>query len=79
MRAFASFQAEFGQKFDKIYEIYSSRFQREDFGKEEKFDPQLLPASYLTDPKLGHAFVYVCTTRRRRSGNTRASITLTCD
>jgi type I restriction enzyme R subunit len=42
VRAFASFEAEPGQKFDKIYEVYSSRFQREDFGEEEKFDPKLL-------------------------------------
>ncbi len=64
VRAFASFEAEPGQKFDKIYEVYSSRFQREDFGEEEKFDPKLLPSSYLSDPKPGHAFVYVCTIQR---------------
>ncbi len=64
IRAFASFEAEPGQKFDKIYEVYSSRFQREDFGEEEKFDPKLLPTPYLTDPKPGHAFVYVCTIQR---------------
>jgi type I restriction enzyme R subunit len=64
VRAFSSFEAEPGQKFDKIYEVYSSRFQREDFGEEDKFDPSILPAEYLTNPKPGHAFVYVCTIQR---------------
>ena len=47
---FASFEAEPGLKFDKIYEVYSQRFQREDFGEDEKFDPKVLPASYLLEP-----------------------------
>lgn len=64
VRAFASFEAEPGQKFDAIYEVYSSRFQREDFGDEDRFDPTVLPSAYLTDPKPGHAFVYVCTVQR---------------
>ncbi len=64
LRAFASFDAEPGQKFDKLYEVYSSRFQREDFDEEERFDPKLLPTSYLTDPKPGTVFVYVCTIQR---------------
>lgn len=64
VRAFASFEAEPGTKFDKIYEVYSSRFQKDDFGDEEKFDPKVMPTSYLTDPKPGHAFVYVCTIQR---------------
>lgn len=64
VRAFASFEAEAGLKFDKIYEVYSQRFQREDFGEEEKFDPKVLPNAYLTNPKPGHAFVYVSTIQR---------------
>ena len=64
VRAFASFEAEPGQKFDAVYEVYSSRFQREDFGEEDRFDPKVLPGAYLTDPKPGHAFVYVCTVQR---------------
>src|SRR5262249_39762342 len=64
VRAFASFEPEPGLKFDKIYEVYSQRFQREDFDEEEKFDPNVLPASYLTAPQLGHAFVYVSTIQR---------------
>ena len=64
VRAFAAFDAEPGMKFDQIYEVYSSRFQMDDFGDEEKFDPKVMPAKYLTDPQPGHAFVYVCTIQR---------------
>ncbi|MBI5545416.1 MAG: DEAD/DEAH box helicase family protein, partial [Deltaproteobacteria bacterium] len=67
VRAFASFEAEPGLKFDKAYEVYSSRFQRGDLDDEtskEKFDPKLLPTEYLTNPKPGQAFVYVCTIQR---------------
>ncbi|MBL8756740.1 MAG: DEAD/DEAH box helicase family protein [Planctomycetes bacterium] len=64
VRAFSSFEVEPGKKFDQVYEVYSSRFQTEDFGDEEKFDPKVLPQNYLTDPKPGHAFVYVCTIQR---------------
>jgi len=53
VRAFASFEPEPGLKFDKIYEVYSQRFQREDFGEDEKFDPKVLPSSYLLQPKQG--------------------------
>lgn len=64
VRAFASFEPEPGLKFDKIYEVYSQRFQREDFGDEEKFDPKVMPKTYLETPQPGHAFVYVCTIQR---------------
>jgi type I restriction enzyme, R subunit len=64
VRAFASFEPEPGLKFDKIYEVYSQRFQREDFDEDEKFDPKVLPSSYLLEPKQGDAFVYVCTIQR---------------
>ena len=64
VRAFGSYEADQGLKFDKIYEVYSQRFQREDFAEEEKFDPKVLPGSYLTDPKLGSAFLYVSTIQR---------------
>jgi len=64
VRAFASLEAEPGLKFNKIYEVYSQRFRREDFDEEEKFDPTVLPESYLTDPRPGLAFVYVCTIQR---------------
>lgn len=65
VQAFATFEAEPGKKFDKIYEVYSQRFRREDF-EDEKFDPKVLPNSYLTDPGPGHTFVYVCTIQRMR-------------
>jgi type I restriction enzyme R subunit len=64
VRAFASFEAEPGLKFDKIYPVYSQRFQQTDFGKDEKFDPNVMPNSLLADPKLGDAFVYVSTIQR---------------
>jgi type I restriction enzyme R subunit len=64
VREFKGFEAEPGKKFDQLYEVYSQRFQREDFGDDEKFDPTLLPKSYLTDAKIGSAFVYVCTIQR---------------
>ena len=63
VRAFASFEPEPGLKFDKIYEVYSQRFQRGDFG-DEGFDPNVLPSAYLLDPRPGHAFVYVSTIQR---------------
>lgn len=64
VRTFASFEAEPGLKFDKIYEVYSQRFFREDFEDEEGFDPKVLPTRYLTDPQVGRAFVYVSTIQR---------------
>ncbi len=64
VRAFASFEAEPGLKFDKIYPVYSQRFQRTDFDEDEKFDPNVMPNLLLTDPKLGDAFVYVATIQR---------------
>ncbi len=64
VRAFASFEAEPGLKFDKLYSVYSQRFQRTDFDKDEKFDPNVMPNSLLTNPKLGDAFVYVSTIQR---------------
>jgi type I restriction enzyme R subunit len=63
VRTFASYEAEPGLKFDKIYEVYSQRFQKDDFD-EHGFDPKVLPNDYLTDPQPGHAFVYVCTIQR---------------
>jgi type I restriction enzyme R subunit len=59
------FEAEPGLKFAKIYEVYSQRFRRQDL-EDIKFDPQVLPTSYLTNPNLGHAFVYVSTIQRMR-------------
>lgn len=64
VRTFASFEPEPGLKFNKIYQVYSQRFQKEDFGEDEKFDPTVLPNEYLTSPKPGDAFVYVSTIQR---------------
>lgn len=64
VRAFASYEVEPGKKFDKVYEVYSSRFHKDDFDDDENFDPKVLQSSALTDPKPGAAFVYVCTIQR---------------
>ena len=64
VRSFASFEPEPGLKFDRIYEVYSQRFQAEDFDENEKFDPKVLPNSYLTDPRPGTTFLYVSTIQR---------------
>ncbi|MBY0525403.1 MAG: DEAD/DEAH box helicase family protein [Gemmataceae bacterium] len=64
VNAFASFEPEPGLKFDKVYEVYSQRFHRNDLGDGEKFDSKVMPASYLLDPQPGLAFVYVCTIQR---------------
>lgn len=64
--ALASFEAEPGLKFDKIYEVYSQRFRREDLEEGETYDPKVLPKEYLTDPKNSQAFVYVSTIQRMR-------------
>jgi type I restriction enzyme R subunit len=64
VRTFGSFQPEPNQKFDKIYEVYSQRFQREDLEEGEAFDPKVLPKAYLENPQRKHAFVYVCTIQR---------------
>lgn len=66
VRAFASFEAEPGIKFDKAYEVYSQRFSKGDLDDDSgtNFDSSVLPNNYLTDPKPGHAFVYVSTIQR---------------
>jgi len=64
VRAFASYEAEPGLKFDKIYPVYSQRFQQSDLDEGSTWDPNLMPNTLLTNPKLGDAFVYVCTIQR---------------
>jgi type I restriction enzyme, R subunit len=64
VKTFASFEPEPNQKFNAIYDVYSQRFKREDFGEDEKFDPTVLPADYLLNPQAKHTFVYVCTIQR---------------
>ena len=62
--ALASFEAKPGLKFDKIYEVYSQRFRREDFEEDVQFDPKVLPTEYLINPQSKHTYVYVCTIQR---------------
>jgi len=64
--ALSSFEPEPGLKFDKIYEVYSQRFKREDFEEDASFDPKVLPVEYLTNPQSKHSFVYVSTIQRMR-------------
>ncbi|MBV8857222.1 MAG: DEAD/DEAH box helicase family protein [Acidobacteria bacterium] len=64
VRTFASFEPEPGLKFDRIYEVYSQKFQRDDLLDDAPFDPKTIPESYLTDPQPQHSFVYVCTIQR---------------
>jgi len=63
--AMAAFEAEPGLKFDRIYEVYSQQFRREDLD-DEIFNPKVLPNEYLTNPKSGTSFVYVSTIQRMR-------------
>jgi type I restriction enzyme R subunit len=65
VREFSTYDVAPGQKFDKVYEVYSQRFRKEDF-EDEKFDANVLPTKYLTDPKPGLSFVYICTIQRMR-------------
>ena len=65
VREFGAFEPEPAQKLDKLYEVYSQRFRKEDLG-DSGFDPNVLPNEYLADPKPNHTFVYVCTIQRMR-------------
>lgn len=62
----ASFEAEPGLKFDKIYEVYSQYFKKEDFEEDVQFNPRVMPSEYLTNPQSKHNFIYVCTIQRMR-------------
>jgi type I restriction enzyme R subunit len=64
VRELNAFNTPQGNKFANEYEIYSQKFQREDFGDEDPFDPKVLPNEYLTAPKPSHTFVYVSTIQR---------------
>ncbi|MGA8659633.1 MAG: type I restriction-modification enzyme R subunit C-terminal domain-containing protein [Chthoniobacterales bacterium] len=64
VREFNAFNTPKGNKFTQEYEVYSQRFQREDFGEDAQFDPKVLPNEYLTAPKSSHTFVYVSTIQR---------------
>jgi len=64
VRTFNAFDTNQGNKLTQEYEVYSQKFQKEDFGDDEPFDPKVLPNEYLTDPKPSHTFVYVSTIQR---------------
>ncbi|MCU0782759.1 MAG: DEAD/DEAH box helicase family protein [Verrucomicrobia bacterium] len=64
VREFNAFNTPQGNKFANEYEVYSQKFQREDFGEDDPFDPKVLPNEYLTAPKSTHTFVYVSTIQR---------------
>ncbi|MHB8522635.1 MAG: type I restriction endonuclease subunit R [Limisphaerales bacterium] len=64
VREFNAFTTPQGNKFAQEYEVYSQRFQKEDFGDDDPFDPKVLPNEYLTAPKPSHTFVYVSTIQR---------------
>ncbi len=61
---FNAFETPHGQKFTTEYEVFSQRFRREDIESDDAFDPQVLPAAYLTHPSSVHTFVYVSTIQR---------------
>ena len=64
VREFNAFNTPQGNKFANEYEVYSQKFQKEDFGEDDPFDPKVLPNEYLTAPKATHTFVYVSTIQR---------------
>jgi type I restriction enzyme R subunit len=64
VRTFNAFDTNQGNKLTQEYEVYSQKFQKEDFGDDEPFDPKVLPNEYLTNPNSTHTFVYVSTIQR---------------
>lgn len=64
VRAFSSFEAEPGLKFDKIYSVYSQRFQQSDFEEGDRWDPSVMPK--LCSPTRSRATPL--STSRRSSG-----------
>jgi type I restriction enzyme R subunit len=64
VREFNAFATPNGFKFTQEHEVFSQRFQREDFGDDEPFDPKVLPQEYLIAPTAAHTFVYICTIQR---------------
>lgn len=78
VRAFGSYEAEPGLKFDKVYPVYSQRFQQADLG-DEGFDPNVMPNTLLTKPKLGDAFVYISTIQRMTMNLFGGAAALTID
>ena len=63
-REFSAFTTPHGNKLDQEYEVYSQRFQKEDFDEDSKFNPKVLPNEYLTSPDANKTFIYVSTIQR---------------
>jgi len=61
--AFSSYDTPRNIKFKDEYEMYSQRFQKEDF-EDETYDTTVLPNSYLTNPDGTKTFLYICTIQR---------------
>lgn len=64
VREFRAFDTPSGNKFSQEYEVYSQKFQKEDFDEKDKFDPQVLPTEYLTKPDSTKTFLYISTIQR---------------
>lgn len=60
----ASFTTPDGLKLDREYEVYSQKFQKEDFDEKTRYDSKVMPNEYLTNPQEKHTFVYVSTIQR---------------
>ncbi len=60
VRAFGSYEAEPGLKFDKVYPLYSQRFQQADLG-DDAFDPNVMPNRCSPGPSSA---MRSCTSRR---------------
>lgn len=63
VRSFSSFETPQGNKLHQEYEIYSQKFQKSEFDKED-FDNAVLPNDYLTKPDASKTFIYVATIQR---------------
>ena len=63
-QAFSSFITPSRNKFNQEYEVFSQRFQKEDFEEGERFDISIMPNEYLTSPGSSHTFAYVSTIQR---------------
>lgn len=63
-QAFSTFMTPSGNKFNQEYEVFSQRFQKEDFDESDKLDVGVMPNDYLTAPNSGHTFVYIATIQR---------------
>jgi len=62
--AISAFETPEGLKLDKVYEVYSQKFKRDDFEEEITFNAKVLPEEYLTKPQEKHTFIYVSTIQR---------------